>query len=127
MGNSFEEALSNINVFCSVLVRKIIEGEETQIKPELIENMLRRKYTVEIYEDCREEEPLVDVFEDEKKVRILVRCSCKEQEIEFHPHEDCTEIWIGRKQKIKLPIDPPDMNKTTVKCNNQILEIIIRK
>ncbi|MBS7606935.1 hypothetical protein KEJ14_03730 [Candidatus Bathyarchaeota archaeon] len=127
MGNSFEEALSNINVFCSVLVRKIIEGEETQIKPELIENMLRRKYTVEIYRDYGEEESLVDVFEDEKKVKILVRCSCKEREIEFHPHKYYTEIWIGKNQKIRLPIDPPDMNKTTVRCNNQILEITIRK
>lgn len=128
MGNSFEEALSNINVFCSVLVKKIIGDEEPQIKPEPIESMLKKKYTVEVYGDLDKwEEPLVDVFEDEKQVKILMRFSFGGQEIEFHPCEDYVEIWVNKGQRFKLPIDPPNMNKTTVKCSNQVLEIIVQK
>ena len=128
MNNNFEEALSNIDVFCSVLVRKMIEDVEPQIKPEIIENLLRRKYVIEIYRDNGQiEKPPIDVFEDENQVKIFVHRACIKQEVRFNPCRDYTEIWIGENQKIRLPIDPPNINKTTIKLNNHILEITIQK
>ncbi|MEM3174247.1 MAG: hypothetical protein QXU02_05085, partial [Candidatus Bathyarchaeia archaeon] len=63
MENDFEEALSNIDAFCRVLAKKIAENEEADLEPELIENLLRRKYVAEVYDGCLEwDRPLIDVF-----------------------------------------------------------------
>ncbi|MEM1544484.1 MAG: hypothetical protein QW804_05650 [Candidatus Bathyarchaeia archaeon] len=127
MSNSFEEALLNIDVFCSVLVKKIMGGEEARVEPEPIEKMLRKKHTVEVYGRCGCEEPLIDIFEDEKNVKVLIQHLFRGREIEIHPNKDCVEIWINRSQKIKLPLDPSDLNKTAIKWGSQFLEIIIQK
>jgi hypothetical protein len=76
MVNNFEEALLNIDVFCKVLVKKMIE-EEPHLKPEPIENLLKRKYLIEGEDYSLEDDVLVDIFEDERQVRILARCSCE--------------------------------------------------
>ncbi|MCX8171474.1 MAG: hypothetical protein N3E47_05850 [Candidatus Bathyarchaeota archaeon] len=125
MGDSFEEALSNIDVFCSVLVRKMIEDKEPQIKPEPIENILRKKFIVRDG-GFEWKEPLIDVFEDEKQMRILMQFSSGGEKVELHPREDCMEIWVGKNQRIKLTIDP-DTDKTTVKWANRVLEITVQK
>ncbi|MEM1607185.1 MAG: hypothetical protein QXW55_03155 [Candidatus Bathyarchaeia archaeon] len=127
MGNSFEEALSNIDVFCSVLVRKMMEDKEPQVEPEPIEKMLRKKCAVKVYGNYGWEEPLIDIFEDEKQLKILMRCPFKGQEIELRPNDDGVDVWVSKSQKIKLPIDPLNLNKTTIRWNSQFLEITVRK
>lgn len=127
MGNNFEEALSNIDVFCSVLVRKMMEDKGLQVEPEPIEKMLRKKCSVEVYGNYGWEEPLVDIFEDDKQVKVLMRCPFKGQEVKLHPNKDSVEVWISKSQKIKLLINPPDLNKTTIRLRSQFLEITMQK
>jgi hypothetical protein len=126
--NNFEEALSNIDVFCKVLIRKMIEDEERSAELEFIEKLMRAKYAVEIYENYDWlKEPLIDVFEDEEKIKILIQCQCKNREIAIHPYEDYAEIWVGEDEKIKMPIKRLDINNVIIKCNNQAIEIAILK
>ncbi|MEM1582540.1 MAG: hypothetical protein QXK89_08545 [Candidatus Bathyarchaeia archaeon] len=129
MNNNFEEALLNIDAFCRVLVRKMVENGEPYSEPEPIEKLLRKKYSVEVCKDYLSwKEPLIDVFEDEKQIKILAYCSCKNQDVKFNPGVGCTELWIGKNQRIELPVVISNTYKTTaIKCNNQTLEIIIQK
>ncbi|MBS7625219.1 hypothetical protein KEJ29_06565 [Candidatus Bathyarchaeota archaeon] len=128
MENDFEEALSNIDAFCRVLAKKIAENEEADLEPELIENLLRRKYVVEVYDGCLEwDRPLIDVFEDEKQIKILIQCSRNEDEILFNSGDWGTEILIGKWQRIVLPIEHLDTSKVTVRFRNQLMEITIQK
>lgn len=128
MSSSFEEALSNIDIFCSVLVKKIIEDEEPKVKPEPIENLLRKKHGIEIYRDFRRgEEPLIDIFEDEGQVKVLMQCSHVKHEVRLDPCGGYMEIWEGGGRKAKIPIKSSDANKTAIRWNNNVLEIIIEK
>lgn len=128
MENDFEEALLNIDAFCRVLAKKIAENEEVDLEPELIENLLRRKYVVEVYDERLEQDgPLIDVFEDEKQIKILVQCSRSEDEIVFNSGDWGTEILIGKWQRIVLPIEHLDTSKVMVRFGNQIMEMIIQK
>jgi hypothetical protein len=127
MVNNFEEALLNIDVFCKVLVKKMIE-EEPHLKPEPIENLLKRKYLIEGEDYSLEDDVLVDIFEDERQVRILARCSCVNKEVKISSGAGYMEVYVGKGRKIKLPIMLSDVsNVSIVKCNNQILEVLIRK
>lgn len=126
--NNFEEALSNIDVFYRVLVRKLIEDDDCSPEPEPIENLLRRKYSMETYEDYDWlKEPLIDVFENEEQIKILMQHQCKNREITIRPYEDYVEVWVGEDRKIKLPIKRLDINDAVIKCNNQTVEITILK
>jgi len=127
MGNNFEEALLNIDVFCKVLVKKMIE-EEPHLKPEPIENLLRRKCLFESEGYLSGDDILVDIFEDEKQVRILARCSCVNRGVKISSGVGYMEVHVGKGRKIKLPIALSDINNVSiVKCNNQILEVLIQK
>lgn len=126
--NNFEDALANIDVFCKVLVRKMIEDEDCSAEPEPIENLLRKKYAVEIYEDYDWlKEPLIDIFENGEQIKILIQHQCKNREISIHPYEDHMELWVGESGKIKLPMERLDINDAAIKCNNQTIEITILK
>jgi hypothetical protein len=126
--NNFEEALSNIDVFCKVLVRKMIDDENCHAEPESIENLLRRKYAIEIYKNYEWlRKPLIDIFEDEEQIKILMQYQRKNREITIHPNEDYAEIWVGEDEKITLPVKRLDINNVIVKCNNQAIEITILK
>lgn len=128
MENNFKEALLNIEVFCRVLAQKIAENEEADSEPELIENLLKKKYIVEVYDRLLEQDgPLVDVFEDENRIKILVQYSCSKGEIVFNSGDNGTEILIGKGQKIILPIEHLDISKVTVRYGKQVTEIIIQK
>jgi len=127
MGNNIEETLLNIEVFCRVLIKKIFDEEEPHLKPSLIKNLIRRKYAIEVYEDQLKTRPLVDVFEDERYIKILVQYPCRDKEVSFCMNEGYTEIWIGKEKKIKLPIKHLDVNKAVIKYNSQTLEILIQK
>ena len=128
MESNFEEALLNIEAFCRVLAQKIAENEEADSEPEPIENLLKKKYIVEIYDRLpKQDGPLVDVFENENQVNILVQCSCNKDEIVFNSRDGGTEILIGKWQRIALPIEHLDISKVTVRYGKQVMEITIQK
>ncbi|MEA2090432.1 MAG: hypothetical protein U9O89_06740, partial [Thermoproteota archaeon] len=80
----FEEALRNIDVFCRILVKKIVEDDDCSqnIVVEPIEKLVRSKYIIEESPESlpptkylipipQAEEALIDVFEDESCVKIF--------------------------------------------------------
>jgi hypothetical protein len=91
------------------------------------------------------EEPLVDVFDEEDHVRILVQCRCREQEVTFHPNPDgltvCKEECHREKggpeechsvcRKVSLPTEALQLENRlfiVAKCNNNnTLEAMIPK
>ncbi|MEM2971223.1 MAG: hypothetical protein QW270_02205 [Candidatus Bathyarchaeia archaeon] len=150
-----EEVLKNIDVFCKVLVDKMLEKEndvKDGVAVEPMENLLRRKHIVE--ESLKSnpmakcmislpqfEEPLIDVFEDDNYVKILVQCHCQEQKISFHMDVDGVEICrkecyndadgevcVDKCQKLNLPVKHLQIENITAKCNkNEVLEVNIPK
>jgi len=143
---SFEEGLRNIDVFLQTLVRKILESdsdtcsEESKIEP--IQDILRGKYIRKCtIGNCAEsdalteymiplphaEERLVDVFEDDKYVKVLMENRCKNQEVEIHTHFDVLEICTEECVKLNMPTAHLQMENMIVTCNNETLEIRIPK
>jgi hypothetical protein len=149
-----EEALKNIEVFCRVLVDKILEENEIEdgVVVEPIENLLRRKYIIEESLESNPiiksmiplpqlEEPLIDIFEDDNYVRILVQCRCQEQKVSIHTDVDGVEICkkecynnadgakvcVDKCQKLSLPVKHLQMENMITKCNNEVLEVNIPK
>jgi len=137
---NFEEALRNIDIFCRILVKKIVEDESCSqnIVVEPIENLLRRKYIIEesleskpsttyLIPLTQAEEPLIDVFEDENYVKIFLQCHCKDQKVTIHTDLDGLEICTKECQKLNLPVKHLQIEKMIVRCNNKVLEIGIPK
>jgi len=137
----FEEALRNIDIFCRILVKKIVEDEDCSqdIMVEPIENLLRRKYIIEENLESepltryliplpQAEEPLIDVFEDENYVKIFLQCRCKDQKVTIHTDIDSLEICTKECQKLNLPVKHLQIENMIVRCNNnEVLEIDIPK
>jgi len=157
MGN-FEEALRNIDGFCKVLVKKIPKNtaeleNKTIAKP--IENPLIKSTATETLEtdsskrlfipQSQIEEPLIDVFEEEDFLRILVQCRCREQQVTFYVRADgiriCREechidsggkiVCVDNCQKINLRTEQLQLENrlfVVAKCNNnEVLEAVIPK
>jgi hypothetical protein len=156
--DELEEALRNIDVFCRVLVKKIAEGENGEynnISLEPIENLLRRKY-IRQDEPKREpnpssphliplpqlDEPLVDIFEDNNYVKVLVQCRCKDEEATVRTDADSVQIckkvcytnvegieWCTTQcRKLDLPTQHLQISNIISKCNNnQVFEVEIPK
>jgi hypothetical protein len=154
---NFEEALRNIDGFCKVLVKKMPESmaePENKTTAEPIENLLLKKSSAnEPFETGTSnrqfiplqqiEEPLIDVFEEEDYIRILVQCRCREQQVTFyvrpdgiricreecHGDADGTEICVDSCQKINLRTDYLQLESrlfVVAKCNNNgVLEAMI--
>jgi len=136
----FEEALRNIDIFCRILVKKIVEDEDysQNIMVEPIENLLRRKYIIEESLESKPstryliplpqaEEPLIDVFEDENYVKILLQCHCRDQKVTIHTDVDGLEICTEECQKLNLLVKHLQIEDMIVRCNNEVLEIDIPK
>jgi len=137
----FEEALRNIDIFCRILVKKIIEDEDysQNIMVEPIENLLRRKYIIEESLESKPstrcliplpqaEEPLIDVFEDENYIKILLQCHCRDQKVTIHTDVDSLEICTEGCQKLNLPVKHLQIENMILRCNNnEVLEIDIPK
>ena len=152
----FEEALQNIDIFCKVLVSKMLEdpaepGHNIFIEP--MEKLLLRKQAVEQLSDSSStakslislplaEEPLIDVFEDDSRVKILMECHCKDQKVTVHTgaddieicekecytNEEGKEVCSDKCQKIDVPSKNLQIEDMTAKCsNNAVLEIDIPK
>ncbi len=122
------EGLKSIDNFCKVEVRKSGLGDSK---------------TVTSFPDV--EEPLIDVFDEEEQMRILVQCRCREQQVTFHPcpdgitvcREECRKEKGGPEvcndvcRKLSLSMDGlqlDDMLFVIAKCNNNnTLEAVIPK
>ena len=136
----FEEAFRNIDIFCRILVKKIVEDEDcTQnIVVEPIENLLRRKYIIEESQESKTssgcliplpqaEEPLIDVFENEDYVKIFLQCHCRDQKVTIHTDVNGLEICTQECQKLNLPVKHLQVENMIVRCNNEVIEIDIPK
>lgn len=143
--DDFEEAIRNIDVFCKVLAKKLVESlkeedsdNENPIEP--MENLLRRKYVIEEKFEKNPavkhfiplphiEEPLIDVFEDENYVKVLMQCRCEEQQVALHKHDDDLQICLENNcWKLNLPVEELQIKNIVMKCNNnKALEVEIPK
>jgi len=152
----FEEALRNIDAFCKVLVKKMVEEENEQdsnnaVEP--IEKLLQKKYVIEGYLRSdplvksliplpHAEEPLIDVFVDDNYVRIFVQCRCNDQRVTIHKEadgieickkecyvkEDGAEVCAEKCQKLNVHTKCLQIENMTTRCrNNSVFEIDIPK
>ena len=128
------EGLKSIDNFCRVDVRKSGLGNSKTVTSSPVQNF--NSYV---------EEPLIDIFDEEDQVRILVQCRCREQQVTFHPCPDgitvCKEECHREKggpevcndvcRKLSLSMDGlqlDDMLFVVAKCNNNnTLEAMIPK
>jgi hypothetical protein len=151
----FEEAIRNIDVYCRVLAKKIVEAEKqenTNIMIEPIEDLLRRKYFAP-KEETKSietpiiplphlETPLVDVFEEEDQFKVLMQCHCQDQKVTVHTDADSMEICkkecytdsqgsqvcSDNCQRLDIPVERLQIEKMSSKCSkNEIFEIDIPK
>jgi len=150
------EALRNIDDFCKVLVKKTIPdrsetGNRRELEPD--KAVFEREYLNGRSEANSSmgimqpelEEPLIDVFDEEDHIRILVQCRCREQQVTFHPDKDgitiCKEECHTNKdgpetcrdvcRKLSLRTDELQLENmlfVIAKCNNNnTLEATIPK
>jgi len=141
--DNFEEALRNIDVFCKVLVKKMIESEkesESSLAVEPMEKLLRRKYVIEEKIEKNPEvkhfiplphieEPLIDIFEDNAYVKVLMQCRCKDQRVTVQKHDNGLQICLENEcWKLELPVSQLQVENMIMKCNNnEALEVEIPK
>ncbi len=151
---NFEE-LQNIDNFCKVIVKKAfsdeseasLKGEKSRQDDAVLARNLDSHFEVKGIDDSvpEQEEPLIDVFDEEDHIRILVQCRCREQQVTFHPGRDgitiCREECIVEKngqemcndvcRKLNLPTDKLQLRNMLfiiAKCNNNnTLEAMIPK
>jgi hypothetical protein len=151
------EALQSIDNFCKVLVKKTTTGtsetghvrEIEHANKAVFERDLRvpseDSYAVDDMLQSEVEEPLVDVFDEEDYLRILVQCRCREQQVTFHSspdgitvcreechkEKDSQEICRDICRKLNLATDElqlGNMQFVIAKCNNNnTLEAMIPK
>jgi len=150
------EALEDIDNFCKVLVKKTIPdrsetGNRRELEPD--KAVFEREYLNGRSEANSSmgimqpelEEPLIDVFDEEDHIRILVQCRCREQQVTFHPDKDgitiCKEECHKNKdgpetcrdvcRKLSLRTDELQLENmlfVIAKCNNNnTLEATIPK
>jgi hypothetical protein len=151
--DDFEEALRNIDVFCRILVKKLVDNEDGNIVVEPIEKLLYRKNIIDTQTEpnpspenliplSQVEEPLVDVFEDNNSVKVLMQCRCKDQKVtlhtakdgleicktECHTAADGQEICTDKCQKLDVPVERLQIENMAAKCsNNAVFEVNIPK
>ena len=156
--DGLEEALCNIDIFCKVLVEKIVQNErgiETNVNIEPMEKLLRAKYVIK--EDFRGkyltkkdldtnlpkniiplpqlEEPLIDVFEENNRIKVLMQHRCIDP-VKIYPDKNGVKVCkivcyndasngkvcIEKCKEIPLPINT-DIKEINSKCRNDVLEI----
>jgi len=156
---NFEEALRNIDGFCKILVKKMLGNSaepENKAGVEPIENLVLTTghaneplgtdpLNTHFIPPSQIEEPLIDVFEEEDYIRILVQCRCQEQQVtlymcmdgikicrkECHINAEGTETCVDNCQKINLQTDHLQLENrlfVVASCNNnQVLDAMIPK
>jgi hypothetical protein len=152
------EALQTIDNFCKVLVKKTTadksekdnrkedepSGEAVFEKTQWY-RPLENSSSVGNIVQPENEEPLVDVFDEEDHIRILVQCRCREQQVTFHPsidgiticREEChkekggSETYRDVCRKLSICTDELQLENmlfVIAKCNNNnTLEAMIPK
>lgn len=151
--DDFEEALRNIDVFCRILVKKLVDNEDSNIVVEPIEKLLYRKNIVDTQAEPnpsskhlislpQAEEPLIDIFEDNNYVKVLMQCRCKDQKVTVHTAEDgleiCKrechtaadglEICTDKCQKLDVSVERLQIENMAAKCSNgTVYEVNIPK
>lgn len=154
--DDFEEALRNIDIFCKALVRKMVDNEDdSNVVLESMEKLLYRKNVdaAQLEPESASpdkhliplpqlEDPLIDVFEDDSYVKILMQCRCKDQTITVHPSGDSLqickkecqtgtdgiEVCTDKCQKLDLPTERLQIEDMSAKCsNNAVFEVNIPK
>jgi hypothetical protein len=101
--SGFEEALRNIEVFCRVLVKKIVRSlneAETNVLVEPMEKLLRRKYLVEeagfkrFVQPPQAEEPTMAIFGDGNCVKIFMpRYHIAKRLVSTEVRLTCRHLW----------------------------------
>jgi len=151
--DDFEEALQNIDAFCRILVKKLVDNEDSNIVVEPIEELLYRKNIIDTQAEPnpspkhliplpQAEEPLIDIFEDNNHVKVLMQCHCKDQPVTVHASADIVEICkkechtnaegleicVDKCQKLDVPIKHLEVENMTAKCSkNTVFEVSIPK
>lgn len=147
------EALQSIDNFCKVLVKKPVGINEKECEPSkeavfektTLYKPLKVSSAMGDITEPEIEEPLVDVFDEEDHIRILVQCRCREQQVTFHPgtdgitvcREECHKEKSGAEvcrdvcRKLSIPtgeLQLENMLFVIAKCNNNnTLEAMIPK
>ena len=94
------EALQSIDNFCKVLVKKTtIDTPKASNRIEI--EPLEGSSAIGNIGQHEIEDPLVDVFDEEDHIRILVQCRCREQQVTFHPSTDGITICREERRKEK--------------------------
>ncbi len=152
--SDFEEALQNIDVFCKVLVNKLVGSEENnEIIVEPMEHLIYKKYIISEQMESNPinrnliplpqlDEPLIDIFDDDNYVKILMQCHCRDQKVtlhtgtdgleickrECHKDEEGTETCVDKCKKLDVPVEKLEIEYMTAKCsNNKVFEVTIPK
>lgn len=137
--SALDDALRNIDVFCKVFVKKMLEDEgEYTSAIEPMESLLRKKAASMEKADTVKtpliplphiEEPLIDVFEEEDKIKVLMQCRCRDHKIVVKKVDDDLQICIENEcWMIALPNERLLVDNISMKCNNNsALEIAIPK
>jgi hypothetical protein len=151
--DDFEEALQNIDAFCRILVKKLVDNEDSNIVVEPIEELLYRKNIIDTQAEPnpspkhliplpQAEEPLIDIFEDNNHVKVLMQCRCNDQPVtihtemdgveickkECHTNAEGLEICTDKCQKLNVPINRLEIENMTAKCSkNAVFEVNIPK
>jgi len=136
------EALKNIDIFCRAVVGKMIEKEnegENTPTVEPIEDLFKRKYVIEQHLEPNPlaahliplpqmDDPLIDVFEDDNYVKVLMQCHCRSQRVTVRTDADGLEICTDECRKLNLPVKNLLIENMVSKCsNNEVFEIEIPK
>ncbi len=145
------EALKDIDSFCKVVVKKTVKlkdgakQESVSSEKVFLDDQCGTNSSMGYTLQPGFEEPLVDVFDEQDHIRILVQCRCREQQVTFHPSEDgiticreechkergesekCTDVC----SKLNLKTDKLQLENmlfVVAKCNNNnTLEAMIPK
>jgi hypothetical protein len=152
----FDEALRNIDIFCKVLVKKIVDEENREDSDVVVEPMEKLLYKKCVAREPAEvdsvtkhlipvpqlEEPLIDVIDDGNHVKVLVEERCRDNKVtvhteadgieicktECHKNAEGSEVCQDRCQKLPLRTDNLQIENMSAKCNNNIvLEVDIPK
>jgi hypothetical protein len=127
--DKIEEALRNVDVFCRVLVRKMVDEEESNLVVEPLEKLIYKKAVTDAQPRLNQleehlihlphlEEPLIDVIEAEDDVQVLMQCRCNDEKVQIHGDANGLEICTDKCQKLELPTKNLRIENVTSKCNN---------
>lgn len=134
-------ALENIDVFLKTLVQKMTEDEpENTNSMEPMDKLLRVRNIIAnealgpnslektLIPLPQLDEPLIDVFEDENHIKVMMQCRCNEQNVTIHREADGLELCTKECQKVNLPLTHLQVEHMISKCNNnEVFEIDIPK